>query len=806
MAERNKRCTPFLWNGWIAFLLLIPAFGQKQLPPPSRFATQGTLYLTDRLGQPVGECPLQHTSVTADVTGFLSRVTVTQDFVNRSSDKVEAVYTFPLPHDAAVDDMLMEIGMRRIRGVMRRREEARQIFEQARQRGQTAALLDQERPNIFTQSVTNIAPGAKVRITLSYLQALPYEEARYEFTFPMVVGPRYIPGQASGSRSGGGWAPDTAQVPDASRITPPVTPPGTRAGHDIDIEVRIDAGMPIRDISSPSHRIATDSREPGKAIVRLQDLATIPNKDFILRYQLASGTIGDALFVTRGTRGGFFALMVQPPERPAVESITPKELVFVLDTSGSMSGPPIEKAKETMRLALSGLYPHDTFNLITFAGDTHILFPEPVPATPGNLRQADSFLASRQGSGGTEMMKAIRAALQPSGEAGKIRIVCFMTDGYVGNDMEIVGEVRRHPNARVFSFGIGNSVNRFLLDRMARESRGEVDYVSLSEDGGKAARKFHERIRQPLLTDIQLDFSWLPAADVQPSRLPDLFAAKPLLVTGRFTAPARGVVRMTGRQGLRNFTRSILVEFPASEPKHEALAALWARHRVEELSAEDWGGLPSGSLRPELREQITSLGLEFRIMTPFTSFIAVEEQTVHEGGIPRQVLVPVEMPDGVSYEGVFGTTSKDAAVPPASTSPMMSFAPVKMAAAIGGVFGSPRQENRMEVTSADKEANRPAREESKAKLDSSRVHPRVQTWLEEAGKGAAAREVEVEIRLSSAAPEVLAELKKNGFRMQYAAPGALRIVGRVAAAQLQALLRLKEVVFIGPAPAPAGIR
>src|SRR6185369_4906003 len=238
----------------------------------------------------------------------------------------------------------------------------------------------------------------------------------------------------------------------------------------------------------------------------------------------------DAMLVHRAPHGnqsdGFFTFILQPPDRVTAEDVMPKELVFVLDTSGSMSGFPIEKAKETMKLALDGLYPQDTFNLITFSGDEHILFPQPVPATRENLAKAQAFLASRSGGGGTEMMKAIRAALDPSDAQDHIRIACFMTDGYVGNDMEIISEIQRHPNARVFAFGIGSSVNRFLLDKMAEHGRGEVEYVTLSDDGSAAAKRFHERIRNPLLTDISIDWSGLNVADVYPKRIPDLFSSK----------------------------------------------------------------------------------------------------------------------------------------------------------------------------------------------------------------------------------------------------------------------------------------
>src|SRR5215813_10940803 len=308
--------------------------------------------------------------------------------------------------------MTMIVGNRTVKGKIKRREEAQAIYEAAREAGHTASLLDQERPNIFTQSVANIAPGAEVKITISYIEFLKYEAGTYEFVFPMVVGPRYIPGRPTG-KQGGGWAPDTNKVPDASRITPRVAPKGMRAGHDISIEVKLDAGVPIDGLKSTLHEVDVASADNHSAVVRLKDQATIPNKDFILKFDVAGKTMSDAVMTHRGAQGGFFTLILQPPERVTAADVTLKELVFVLDTSGSMSGFPIEKAKETMKLALDSLYPSDTFNLITFSGDTQILFSKPVPATRANLNKAQAFLNSRSGEG-TEMMTAIKAALEPS--------------------------------------------------------------------------------------------------------------------------------------------------------------------------------------------------------------------------------------------------------------------------------------------------------------------------------------------------------------------------------------------------------
>jgi len=271
-------------------------------------------------------------------------------------------------------------------------------------------------------------------------------------------------------------------------------------------------------------------------------------------------------------------------------------------------------------------------------------------ATPANLAKAQRFLESRAGGGGTEMMKAIKAALDPTDARDHVRIVCFMTDGYVGNDMEIISEVQKHPNARVFSFGIGNSVNRFLLDKMAEHGRGEVEYVSPRDDGSAAARRFHERVRNPLLTDITIDWGGLPVADVYPKQIPDLFSAKPVVLTGRFAGAGRGVVRLKGRMGGNAFEREIEVTLPESQAEHDVLATLWARRRVEELMSEDYEGAQRGKMREDLRETVTSLGLEYGLMTQFTSFVAVEEMTITDGGQPRRVEVPVELPEGMSSQ------------------------------------------------------------------------------------------------------------------------------------------------------------
>jgi Ca-activated chloride channel family protein len=602
---------------------------------------------------------LRHTEVHGSISAFIARVTVTQTFENSAGEAIEAIYAFPLPENAAVDDMTIQVGHRTVRGVIEKREEAKAIYEQAKQTGHVAALLDQERPNIFTQSVANIMPGEQVVVNISYLQTLPYEDSAYEFAFPMVVGPRYIPGNPTG-KQGGGWAPDTNKVPDASTITPPVAKPGTRAGHDISIELAINAGVPLQGLHSSSHEVDVERTGANTATIKLKNQAEIPNRDFILKYNVAGEQITDAVLSqatpasSRLGSGGHFALILQPPDRILESDITPKELVFVLDTSGSMWGFPLEKAKELISHALDELYPGDTFNIITFSGDTHILFPEPVYPTAENIRKAKTLLSTRNGGGGTEMMKAIRASLVPSDSQDHLRVVCFITDGYVGNDLEIIGEVQKHTNARVFSFGIGTAVNRFLIEGMAKAGRGESEIVTLSDKADVAAHRLYERLRSPLLTDVSIDWGTLPVTDVYPKHLPDLFSGKPLVVTGRYSAPVSVTIRIHGKRAGEAFVREIPVTLSATAGKNRILPSFWARQKIDDLMSQDWAGLQNGTVKPAVQREITQLGLDYRLMTKFTSFVAVEERVVTKDGKPQRVEVPVEMPAGVSYGGVFG--------------------------------------------------------------------------------------------------------------------------------------------------------
>ena len=802
--------------------------------------TAGSLMVVGPNGKLKAQCPLKHTNVKAEISGFLSRVVVTQNFENPFKEKIEAVYVFPLPQNAAVDDMTMHIGERVVRGKILPREQAQAVYEAAKTGGQVASLLDQERPNIFTQSVANILPGEKIKITISYVETLKYDNGAYEFVFPMVVAPRYIPGTPTGQQAHG-FAPDTSQVPDGSKITPRQALPGMRAGHDISLDISLDAGLAIDNVASKTHAVSIDRQSVGRAHIKLNDQDNIPNKDFILRFDVAGNAIQDALLTHRLTKGGFFTMILQPPERVTVEDVTPKELVFVLDTSGSMSGFPIEKAKETMKMALDNLYPADTFNLITFAGDTHILFNQPVAATAGNLKKAQEFLSSRAGSGGTEMMTAIKAALEPSDKQDHVRIVCFMTDAEVGNDMAIIDEVQKHPNARVFAFGIGSSVNRFLLDKITEYGRGEVEYVGLNDDGSAAAKRFYERVRNPLLTDISVEWNGLPVADIYPQRVPDLFSAKPVILTGRYLNGATGTIRLKGKMSGNDFVREIPVQFPDNEARHDVLAALWARQRIDDLMGQDYAGAQSANMKPELKETITQIGLEYRLMTQFTSFVAVEEMVVTDGGQPRRIDVPVEVPEGMDRRGVFGEEDEVIVALPKNSvgvgrgsGSAAKRMPISRGVLTGRAVGSggggagaadaggsgklpppspvsPPQAAAVRSVLIDAEpapTPKPSAEELRRQELRTKGDAAIVSLVERLKKNGTVDtaefrfvfdgKAEVQIWLVEKSAKTMAELKALGIEVMLDSKTSTLVIGRIPTSKLEALLDLKSVRYVAP--------
>lgn len=593
--------------------------------------------------------PLEHTDVRAEVTGNIAQVELTQIFRNPYKKKIEAVYVFPLPSHAAVNGMEIKIGERTIEATIKKRDDAQRIYEEARAAGHVTALLEQERPNIFTQSVANILPGNSVEVTIRYFETVPYENSAYTFSFPMVVGPRFIPGEPSTS-GGRGWSPNTTDVPDASRVTPPVLEPGQRSGHDISLSLQLDAGATLKELAAPSHDVTIERNGETKAVIRLANEAVIPNKDFVLRYSIDGDAPRVALLPHRRDGHGYFLLLVQPETEPRDKDIRPKEMIFVVDGSGSMSGFPIEKVKEAMRYALKNLNAHDTFQIIRFSNGAESFQPAPVPATSANIERGLVYVGTLSGRGGTIMLEGVEAALRPPKDPERLRIVSFMTDGYIGNENEILAYLKTNlGGARLFSFGVGNSVNRYLLEKMAEFGRGAVEYVLLGDKADESVARFYDRIRNPYLTDLQIDWGGISVEDVYPKTIPDLFLGQPVVLHGKYKAPGKGKLRLKGKLGGKPYEQEVEVLFPGEHPEGEAIGTLWARARIEDLSNEN-----IVTPTPRLEEQITEVALAHDLVSAYTSFVAVEKTFVTGSEEPVLVEVPVTMPEGVSYRGVFG--------------------------------------------------------------------------------------------------------------------------------------------------------
>lgn len=653
-------------NGLATFVATLP--GRAVVPPrpalPDPAQRRGstdpkgfTPRLTGRTadGKEVLEFPLAHTRVVAQVSGNVARVEVTQYYVNPSPDRLEAIYAFPLPPNAAVTDMMFRIGNRVVLSEVKRKAEARRTYEAAREQGRTAALTEQERPNLFTQSVANVPPGDTVAVVLRYVHEVPYDDGRYLFHFPTTIGPRYIPGTPTGTRSGPGWAPDTDRVPDASRVTPPVVPPGQRSAADVDILVRLVPAAAFEDVVAKSHRVVT-GLDGGARLVALAEDDRIPNKDLVLSWKPAGEVPGAHAIVQREKGEEFLMLFLQPPAEVAPELVRPKELVFLVDKSGSMMGPPIERAKALVDRALTALGPDDTFQIIAFDGAAQAMTAAPVPGTAENVTRARGWLARLSGGGGTEMLAGIRAALEAPPDPRRLRMVVFCTDGFIGNEREIIHAVEAlRGSARVFGFGVGTSVNRYLVEGVGRAGRGASEIVDLKEPPDQAVTRLFRRLDRPVLTDLEVSFEGAAVTDLLPARLPDLLAGQPLVVAGRVRGAAPAAVILRGRLGERPYEARVPVAAGRLHPdvastEQPVTGTLWARRRIDDLLAPRLTAPP-----PEAVEEVVSHALRFKLVTPYTSFVAVERELRVDPNIPlAQVLVPNEMPEGASHEGIFG--------------------------------------------------------------------------------------------------------------------------------------------------------
>lgn len=587
--------------------------------------------------------PLRHTEVKAEVSVYIASVEVRQTFYNPFSGKIEAKYVFPLPQDAAVNEFLMIVGERRIRGIIREREEAEKVYAEAKRQGHVASLLTQERPNIFTQSVANIEPGKTIDVSITYFNTLAYRDGWYEFVFPMVVGPRFNP---PGFTDGIGAVARNATGSSGQQTEVSYLKPGERSGHDIALTLDVDAGVVIEQFESRSHIIESKQDAPGKLHVELGRLDRIPNKDFVLRYRVAGEQLKSNFLTHRDERGGFFTLMVYPPADLQPLRQHPLELVFVLDCSGSMNGEPIAQAKAAIRHALRQMRPEDSFQLIRFSNDASQLGKRPLPATAPNVARGVAYLDSLNGEGGTMMIEGIKTALDFPHDPGRLRFVVFLTDGYIGNEVEIFSEVhRRLGDARIFSFGVGTSVNGYLLDGLARIGKGAVAYLGLQDDAAKVMDDFMSRVRHPALLDVRIDWGALAVTDVYPARLPDVFVGRPLLVTGRFEGKQTTMVKILGKAGTRTIEVPLTVDPAEAGAPHAGIASVWARKKIMELSDRQAQGED-----PTLPTQIKQVALDFSLMSAYTAFVAVDSLSRTGGESATTVPQAVPVPEGVKYD------------------------------------------------------------------------------------------------------------------------------------------------------------
>jgi len=590
--------------------------------------------------------PQQHTDVDAHILAYAATVGVKQSYQNPYHEKIEAIYTFPLPQNASVSDFIVTIGKRRIRGIIRERDEAERIYAEARASGYMAALLTQQRPNVFTQKVANIDPGKEIDINLTYYHLLPYRDGAYTFVFPAVVGPRFNP---PGSADGIGAVAAGEEGSSGQPVEVSYLAPGKKAAHKLDMTVDVDAGMSIESIESDNHGIEIQKLSPSRSRVKLAGGVATPDRDYVLRYRVAGDRVKSAFLVHEARNAKYFTFVLQPPRDLVRLERAPLEMIFVIDCSGSMRGAPLAKAKRAIRSALTRLENRDTFQIIRFSDRASTFGPRPIPASPENIVRALSYLDSLAASGDTQSIAGISAALGFPHAAQRLRLVTFLTDGYIGNEADILSTIYRGLGAsRIFSFGVGSSVNRYLLERMAKIGRGAVAYVSLDDDQADAAvDAFYERISHPALSDIRVDFDGMDVSEVYPLRIPDLFVGRPVILTGKLQGKVGRSLTLHGRVRGTPLTQTIPIDRQHTR-RHPALAKLWARMKIADLTDR---AVQARDAAP-LTRQIRKIALYHGIVSSFTSFVAVDTTAKGSQEPPKRVDVAVPVPDGVGHGAI----------------------------------------------------------------------------------------------------------------------------------------------------------
>lgn len=621
-------------------------------------AQSGTLLLKSPVTGVSYAAPLLDTEVSMQVSGMVARVHVRQRFSNPGPEWYEGIYVFPLPENAAVDGLKMQVGERSIVGRIKERAAAKAVYEQAKQNGQKAALVEQERPNIFTSSVANIAPNESITIEIEYQQNLRYDQGSFSLRFPMVVGPRYIPGSPqSETVQGTGWAANTDRVPDASRITPQVVPPRLLGEHRLNpvkLDIRIDAGMPLVGVRSPTHEIETELGDDHRYSVRLSADSVPANRDFELIWTPAAGSAPQAAVFHEDLKGERYALlMLLPPALKTQAARLPREVIFVIDTSGSMDGTSIVQARQALQLALKGLDPQDRFNVIEFNSHTRALFPNALPATPQMVERATSWVGQLRASGGTEIALALKAALNNSDDPRVLRQVIFLTDGSVGNEEELfklIGE--RLGDSRLFTIGIGSAPNSYFMSKAAETGRGTFTYIGNVDEVAQKMGALFSKLESPVLKNIKID--WPAAAEAWPVRVPDLYAGEPLFLSVKLNGWGKEINISGERNGQPWQARLNLQE--QGKPA-EGVAKLWARAKIVALMDGERAGVSA----EEVRQKVVEVALTHSLVSKHTSLVAVELKPARPAGENlKSGAMPTHLPEGWKEEGVFGELPRTA--------------------------------------------------------------------------------------------------------------------------------------------------
>jgi len=632
-----KCCTLRILFICTGLLMCLAAAVQAQPVQDEQDRTHSPYFLVVSDDTSADQLPLKSTLVDVDISGVIADVRVRQVYENTGTAPLEAIYIFPASARAAVYGMKMRIGERTIVADIKTREAARQEYEQAKQDGKSASLLEQHRPNVFQMNVANILPEDVIEVELFYTELIIPEGGVYEFVYPTVVGPRYTNQSDADAGMLDKW------------VKNPYLKEGELPPYAFDIKVNLSAGMPVEDIVCASHKTTISYEGQSFASIELDESDRAGgNRDFICKYRLSGASIETGLLLYEGIEENFFLTMVQPPRQVCIEQIPPREYIFIVDVSGSMHGFPLDISKKLVEDLIGGLRPIDRFNVLLFSAGSSVLAEQSLPATQKNINYALEVIERQRGGGGTQLLPALKRAFGLPGAGGRSRTIIILTDGYVSVEKESFDLIRNNlGEANMFAFGIGSSVNRYIIEGMARAGMGEPYVVTRPEEAKRVANKLRKLLATPVLTDITVSFDGFDTYDVEPLSVPDVFADRPVMVFGKWRGSPEGIIRIRGLAGSETFLEEIDVSASTPRVENSALKYLWARHKIATLT--DYTRLGRDD---ERISEVRNLGLMYHLLTEYTSFIAVDSQVRLRDGKAFTIRQPLPLPQGVSNYAV----------------------------------------------------------------------------------------------------------------------------------------------------------